>query len=290
MSKKRGLGRGLGALIPGDSGGSEGAGGVRHVPIQFITPNPHQPRSHMDPAQLQELADSIAEHGLIQPLIVTQEDNRYILIAGERRWRACQKAGLQEIPVIIKEATPQEMLELAIIENVQRADLNALEEAFAYHQLIREFGLTQEEVARRVGKGRSTVANLVRLVTLPQNIQQAVIDGRLSGAHARALLPLPTATMQTNALNQILKLGLSVRQTETLVTNLLAESKPKPKMRRRLPAELEALQIAFWESLGTKVEIKKSSSGDGGRVVIHYYSDEDLQTIYDAIIGEDEDE
>jgi ParB family chromosome partitioning protein len=180
------------------------------------------------------------------------------------------------------------MLELAIIENVQRADLNALEEAYAYQQLIKEFGLTQEEVARRVGKGRSTVANLVRLVNLPQNIQQAVIDNRLSGAHARALLPLPNATMQNNALNQILRFGLNVRQTETLVNNLLAESKPKPKMRRRLPAELEALQIAFWESLGTKVEIKKSNSGDGGRVVIHYYSDEDLQTIYNAIIGPDE--
>lgn len=287
MTKKRGLGRGLNALIPQSPDTTETDGrDLQTVPIQAIRPNPHQPRTDMDPEKLAELAASIVEHGLIQPLIVTQQEDQYILIAGERRWRASQKAGLTEVPVILKEATPQEMLELALIENIQRDDLNALEEAYAYQQLIEEFGLTQEEVARRVGKGRSTVANLVRLLGLPANIQQAVSDGRLSGAHARALLPLPTPEMQTNAMNQIIKLGLSVRQTESLVASLLAEKKPRPKPRPSLPPELADLQRQFQESLGAKVNIEKK--GQGGRVIIHYFNDEDLQAIYEAIMGDTE--
>ncbi|MCA9930647.1 MAG: ParB/RepB/Spo0J family partition protein [Anaerolineales bacterium] len=286
MSKKRGLGRGLGALIPGDAG-DDAQTGLRQVPIASIQPNPHQPRSVMDEEKLAELAASIGEHGLIQPLIVTENEGRYILIAGERRWRAAQLAGLRELPVVVKEATPQAMLELAIIENIQRADLNPLEEAYAYQQLMDEFGLTQENVSQRVGKGRSTVANLVRLINLPENIQQAMIDGRISGAHARALLPLPTPEMQTAAMNQVIKLTLSVRQTERLVKSLLAEKKPKPKPRKTLPAELAALETQFRDSLGTRVNIEKSSRGKGGKVIIHYYSDEELNSIYDAIVGED---
>ena len=288
MSKKRGLGRGLGALIPGETSEGEQQTGLRQVPIAAIRPNPHQPRSVMDEEKLSELASSIREHGLIQPLIVTESNGRYTLIAGERRWRAAQLVGLHELPVVVKEATPQAMLELAIIENIQRADLNPLEEAYAYQQLMEEFGLTQEDVSHRVGKGRSTVANLVRLINLPENIQQAVIDGRISGAHARALLPLPTPEMQTAAMNQILKLSLSVRQTERLVKNLLAEKKPQPKLRQALPAELAALETQFRESLGTRVNIEHSGRGRGGRVVIHYYSDEELNSIYDAIVGENE--
>ncbi|HEX6386888.1 MAG TPA: ParB/RepB/Spo0J family partition protein [Anaerolineae bacterium] len=282
MSRKRGLGRGLGALIPGD--GIEQEEGVHSVPVTAIQPNPHQPRSDLNEASLVELADSIREHGLIQPLIVTRIRGIYTLIAGERRWRAAQLAGLAEVPAIVKEATPQAMLELALIENIQRADLNPLEEAYAYQQLMDEFGLTQEEVARRVGKGRSTIANLVRLITLPASVQQAVTDGHISGAHARALLPLPTAEMQTAAMNQIIKLSLSVRQTETLVKDLLAAKKPNPRPKKQLPAELAALETQFRESLGTRVEINKGTKG--GKVVIHFYSDEELQAIYDAIIGE----
>ncbi len=283
MSKKRGLGRGLGALIQ-TSETSEGTG-LQTVPLSRIKPNPHQPRSVMDEEKLAELAASIKEHGLIQPLIVTQSGDGYTLIAGERRWRASQLAKLKEAPVVIKEATPQAMLELAIIENIQRADLNPLEEAYAYQQLMDEFDLTQEDVARRVGKGRSTVANLVRLLNLPQNIQQAVSDGRISGAHARALLPLPTPEAQTGAMNQIIRLNLSVRQTESLVKKLLTAEKPKPKPKKTLPAELAALQTQFEQSLGTNVNIQKS--GKGGKVVIHYYSDEELQNIYDAIVGDE---
>lgn len=285
MSKKSGLGRGLGALIPIDESTSEEAGGVRNLNVADIGVNPHQPRTVVEEEALVELAASIREHGLIQPLIVTKAEGGYTLIAGERRWRAAQIAGLVQVPAIIKEATPQEMLELAIIENIQRADLSALEEAYAYQQLMDEFNLTQEEVAKRVGKGRSTVANLVRLLTLPDNILQAVSSGQISGAHARALLPLPTVEMQTNAMRQIIKLSLSVRQTENLVKSLLSERKPTPKQKKALPAELAALQIQFEQSLGTRVNIQKS--GQGGRIVIHYYSDEELQAIYDAILGDE---
>lgn len=283
MSKKRGLGRGLGALIPVDESPSVDQGIVRVLAVGDIRPNPHQPRTVLDQEHLNELADSIREHGLIQPLIVTQGEDSYTLIAGERRWRAAQLAGLTEVPVVVKEATPQEMLELAIIENIQRADLNPLEEAYAYQQLIDEFKLTQEEVAKRVGKGRSTVANLIRLIGLPANIQQAVTDGKISGAHARALLPLPTPEMQTNAAGQVIRLSLNVRQTEALVKSLLAEKKPQAKMKKTLPAELAALQTQFEQSLGTRVNIQQGSKG--GKVVIHYYSDDDLQNIYEAISG-----
>lgn len=287
MTKKRGLGRGLGALIPSDHNASVEEGGVKVVPVTAVSPNPHQPRSQMDEQKLQELANSIQEHGLIQPLIVTQADGGYILIAGERRWRACQLAGLDEVPVVVKEATPQEMLELAIIENVQRADLNPLEEAYAYQQLAEDFGFTHEQISQRMGKGRSTITNLIRLLELPENIQQAVADGRISGAHGRALLPLPNATMQTNVMNDVIKFNLSVRQVEARVTTLLSAQKPKAKKPRPgLPVELEALQTQFQDTLGTKVNIESSGKGKG-RVIIHYYSDEELQAVYDAIIGEE---
>ncbi len=285
MTKKHGLGRGLSALIPtADTAVSNDD--IRLIPVAEIYPNPHQPRTAFNDEQLAELAASITEHGLIQPLVVTQQDGKYLLIAGERRWRASQLAGLEQLPAIVKEATPQAMLELAIIENIQRADLNALEEAFAYQQLMEEFGLTQEEVAKRVGKGRSTVANLLRLLTLPANVQQAVSDGLISGAHGRALLPLPTPEMQTNAMKQIMKLDLSVRQTEQHVKNLLAEEKPAPKPKKKLPPELADLQTQFEHSLGTRVTINKKRKG--GQVVIHYYSDEELQSIYETIVGEEE--
>lgn len=284
MTKKHGLGRGLGALIPtADTAVSNDD--IRLIPVAEIYPNPHQPRTAFNDEQLAELAASITEHGLIQPLVVTQQDGKFILIAGERRWRASQLAGLEKLPAIIKEATPQAMLELAIIENIQRADLNALEEAFAYQQLMEEFGLTQEEVAKRVGKGRSTVANLLRLLTLPPNIQQAVSDGQISGAHGRALLSLPTPEAQTNAMNQVIKLSLSVRQTYTLVEKLISGRKSKTKQKASLPPNLLDVQDKFQTSLGTRVNITKQ--GKGGRVIIHYYSDEELQAIYDVIVGQE---
>jgi ParB family chromosome partitioning protein len=285
MKKRSGLGRGLEALIPAEQDYSERPS-VRQVSVESIVPNPRQPRTRIHNEALLELAASIKEHGLIQPLIVTGSPPKFTLIAGERRWRAAQLAGLAEVPVIVKETTPQEMLEIAIIENIQRADLNALEEALAYRQLMDEFGLTQEEVSDSVGKGRSTIANSVRLLTLPPEAQQAVLDGYLSGAHAREILRLPTPEMQINASNRVVKLHLSRRQTKTLVDNLLAEKKPAPKVRKTLPPELLALQEQFEQSLGTRVNIVQADKG--GRVVIHYYSDEDLQAIYENIVSTEE--
>lgn len=286
MSKRRGLGRGLDSLIPGVDSSLEGEdGALKLVPTGAIQPNPHQPRSTMDEGKLAELAASIKEHGLIQPLIVNQTaPNLFTLIAGERRWRAAQLAGLDTVPVLVKEATPQAMLELALIENIQRADLNPLEEAQAYRQLMDEFSLTQEEVSKRVGKARSTVANQVRLLDLPANIQQAVADGRISGAHGRALLPLPTPESQTVVLETIIRQELSVRQVEAVVKKILSGSKPKPRTAGKLPPELKALETQFGQSLGTKVKINQGSTGQG-TVIIHYYSDEELQAIYEAIVG-----
>lgn len=282
-TKRPVLGRGLDALFPTTGERPVREDGVRTVPIDRIIPNPRQPRTVMDREKLTELASSIKTHGLIQPLIVTETIEGFVLIAGERRWRASKLAGLVEVPVVVKETTPQNMLELALIENVQRADLNALEEANAYRQLIDEFGLTQEDVAERVGKARTTVTNLLRLLNLPENIQAAVVDGRISGAHARALLPLPTAEMQSAAMNQILRLGLSVRQTEAMVTGLMADERPAPKPRKQLPPELADLQSRFEGALGTRVNIEKGAKG--GRVIIYFYSDDDLNTIYDSILG-----
>ena len=283
-TKRQALGRGLDALFSSEGERVPREDGILTVSIEQIIPNPRQPRTVMDDTQLAELAASIKSHGLIQPLIVTETIEGFVLIAGERRWRASRLAGLTQVPVIVKETTPQDMLELALIENIQRADLNALEEANAYRQLIDEFGLTQENVAERVGKARSTVANLLRLLTLPEGVQQAVIDGRISGAHARALLPLPEPDMQLAAINQIIRMGLSVRQTEVLVSNLMARQKPAPRPGTQLPPELVEIQSRFESALGTRVSIEKGAKG--GRVVIHFYSDEDLDALYDAIVGE----
>jgi ParB family chromosome partitioning protein len=280
MSKKTGLGRGLSALIPESSPEN----GLRTVPISHISPNPHQPRTQMDEVKLAELADSIREHGLIQPLIVHDAgDGQYTLIAGERRWRAAQKAGLTELPVVVKEASPQSMLELAIIENVQRADLNPLEEALAYRQLMDEFGLTQVEVSKRVGKARSTIGNTVRLLDLPPEVQQAVNQGQLTEGHARPLLSLPTPEMQRELMGLVIKQGLNVRQTEELVRKRLVTEKPNPRPQKRQTPELRSLEEQFRQSLGTKVDLEKNPKGQG-KIVIHFYSDEELQAIFDTIV------
>ncbi len=289
MSKRRGLGRGLGALIPiGDEEepqATEAAeSGLRTVPVSAIHPNPHQPRSRIDEAALQELADSIAEHGLLQPLIVHDDgDGTFTLIAGERRWRAARRAGLETAPVVVKQATPQTMLELALIENIQRADLNAVEEATAYQQLVDEFGLTQEEVAQRVSKSRPAVANALRLLDLPNKVQQAVIDGAISGSHARTLAALPTPEAQLALLQTILKKGLNVRQTEEAVRKM--KEGFVPRARPRPPAEWVWLESRFQQSLGTRVNLEKR--GSGGRLVIHFADDEDLQALFEAIVGDE---
>ena len=229
-----------------------------------------------------ELAASIEEHGIIQPLIVAKVLDGYQLIAGERRWRSARLAGLPTVPVIVKDAAPSEMLELALVENIQRSDLNALEEASAYQQLTEEFGLTQEQVARRVGKSRVAVSNTLRLLKAAQTVQQALLEGRVSEGHARALLGLGQIKAQEAALKTILKQGLNVRQTEELVRRLLGQRKKRPPAPKPSP-ETRALEARFREVLGTKVNLTRS--GEGGRIVIHFYSEEELNALYQHIVG-----
>ncbi len=282
--RKKGLGKGLDALIPTASGVEDGATsqGVLEVPLAAISPNPHQPRSPIRDQDLVELAASIEEHGIIQPLIVTKVPDGYQLIAGERRWRASRLAGLDKVPVVVKDISPREMLELALVENVQRADLNALEEALAYRQLIEEFGLTQEQVARRVGKSRVAVANTLRLLKASRPVRETLLAGRISEGHARALLGLEQEEAQVAALKTVVQQGLNVRQTEELVRRLQGEKKPPAA--RRVSPETEALEARFRESLGTKVSLRRSRKGSG-RLVIYFYSDEELDAIYERIVG-----
>jgi ParB family chromosome partitioning protein len=287
-SRHRGLGRGLGALIPG----AETPSGLTQVRVDDVTANPRQPRHEIGTETLRELADSILEHGLIQPLIVTEQavsegtgGTRYQLIAGERRWRAAMLAGLEWVPVLIKEATPEETLELALVENIQRADLNPLEEANAYRQLIDEFGLTQDQVAKRVGRSRVTVTNSLRLLRLPDEVQGALLAGRISEGHARALLGLPGKSLQIDVLRAIEKRALSVRQTEEVVRRLTASSAEKQKAPDSAAPETRALEDRFRRALGTKVSLFRSKRG--GRLVIYFFSEEELQALYDQIVGED---
>jgi ParB family transcriptional regulator, chromosome partitioning protein len=290
MPRKGGLGKGLDALIPA----MDESTGATDVPVDAIVPNPHQPRTVIDQASLEELAASIREHGLIQPLIVTAMQPmgrgeiasplQYQLIAGERRWRAARLAGLTSVPVVIKEVAPQQMLELALVENLQRADLNPLEAATAYKQLMDEFGLTQDQVARRVGKTRVVVANALRLLRLPAPIKSSLVEGKISEGHARALLGLDKEELQLRALAVVTRNALSVRQTEELVRRWLAEPKVKIKQVASA-AEMRAIEKRFQQSLGTRVDLFHSKKG--GRIVIHYYSDEELDAIYQKIIGQE---
>lgn len=291
MTKKRGLGKGLGALIPpagsARSPDSPVQSGAIEIAVDQIAPNPHQPRQRIDEEKLRELANSIVEHGLIQPLIVTQIGEVYQLIAGERRWRASQLAGFKTVPVIIKETSPQQMLELAIVENIQRADLNPLEEADAYTQLIEEFGLTQEAVAERLGKSRTAVANTVRLLNLPDVAKEALTEGKISEGHARSLLSLKKERDQLRALDKVIRQSLNVRQTESLIRQMLArDDAPKPRRKTLTPHE-KSMLIKFESKLGTKVELNRSDE-DEGKIIIHFYSEEELQAIFEAILGEGE--
>ncbi len=289
MNKKFGLGKGLGALLPA-SDEAHATGGLVEAPVRAIVPNPLQPRTQFDEQTLRELADSIREHGLIQPLIVTRVgEDQYALIAGERRWRAAQLAGLESVPVVVKDVAPQEMLEMALVENVQRSDLNALEEAQAYKHLSEEFGLTQDQIAQRVGKSRVAVANTLRLLKLPEAIKARLADGLITEGHARALLTITDAAVQQRLLSQIVKNGLSVRQTEELVRRLMedhpATKKPPTSTShgRGTGADTRALEERMRRALGTKVILSRSKKG--GTIMIHFYSEEELDAIYRRIVS-----
>ncbi len=278
------LGRGLGSLIP-SAGEAEPRPTVTEVPVDQIVPNPYQPRQTVDRESVEELAASIRAHGLIQPLIVTQQGSRYQLIAGERRWTAARLAGLASVPVIVKEATAQAMLELALVENVQRADLNVLEEAAAYQQLHEDFGLTHEQIAERVGKSRVAVTNTLRLLRLAEPVRAAILDNRVSANHGRALLMLPPEE-QVQALALVEEMELNARQTEALVRKMLEAGEAPLKPAREPQAEPANTQILdrFREALRTKVDLVQGKKG--GRLVIYFYSDEELQGLYDLLVRE----
>jgi ParB family chromosome partitioning protein len=279
--QKMALGKGLGALIPDLSALDETERkslGIMEVELDKIIPNEYQPRKVFDEAKLQELAASIKEQGVIQPIIVHRAGSGFQLIAGERRWRASRLAGLKTIPALVKEATKREILEMALIENIQREDLNPLEAAEAYKRLQDEFKLTQDDLAKRVGKERSTVTNFLRLLGLPKEVKQELISGALSMGHAKALLSLERVREQIQAAALIVKKGLSVREAEALAHAL--KSPPKEK-KARLSHELKSVEERLRKALGTKVSIV--SKAKGGRIVIEYYSAEELDRILEKI-------
>ncbi len=280
-TRKTGLGKGLGALIPPAE--AEAEQGVIEAPLSSITPNPHQPRSAIRDQDLIELAASIEEHGVIQPLVVNRTPDGYQLIAGERRWRSARLAGLSTVPVVIKDVAPREMLELALVENLQRSDLSPLEEAMAYHQLTEDFGMTQEQVARRVGKSRAAITNTMRLLKAARAVQEALLADKISEGHARALLGLEQEEAQAAALKTVIKQALNVRQTEALVRRLQGEEQKKTPKKSAVSPETRALENDFREALGTKVSLNRGKKG--GRVVIYFYSDEELEALYELIVG-----
>ena len=263
--------------------GSEPDGALASLEIETISPNPDQPRVKMDPEALQELSDSISSQGILQPLLVSiGSDGGYILIAGERRLQAAKMAGLTHVPAIIREIAPADRLALALIENIQRQDLNVLEEAQAYNRLSADFGLTQEEIARSVGRDRATVANLIRLLKLPEQVQGDLLEERLSMGHARALLGLVDSTPKLLAARaKIMAKRLNVRQAERLVDQLKRTTPPKPP--RPVEVQLKAEEEALQRSLGTKVRI--SRKGSKGRIQIEFFSNEELDRLLDLLKG-----
>jgi ParB family chromosome partitioning protein len=283
MPKRSGLGKGLDALIPSGQPASKKDGvGITQVPIDLIQRNPRQPREKFDLEELENLAASIREHGVIQPLIVSPGKNGiYVLIAGERRLQAARRAGLKTVPVVIRHATDQQLLELALIENVQRADLNPIEEAEAYQHLSKEFNMSHEAIAERVGKSRVAVTNTMRLLDASAAVKQALVDGQISEGHARAMLRLPTAAQQEELLKKVMLDDLSVRQTEALAGKYAGQ---KPALKRKTAKSAEVLDVErrLRSSLGTQVSLNHKKSG-GGTVTIYYYSDEELNSLLEKL-------
>jgi ParB family chromosome partitioning protein len=280
--------RGLGSLIPGiEEGWPERAEGAQYVRVDDIRTNPYQPRRRYDQEKLAELADSMRAHGVVQPLVVRTCDGGYELIAGERRLMAAREAGLQQVPVFVRECNDQQMLELALIENLQREDINCIEAGLAYRRLMEEFGATQEQISAALGKSRSGIANTLRLLSLPERVQESLLAGRISEGHGRALLALEEAEAIIALCERIEREGLSVRQTE-------AACKPKPSpsnvsretiaTHEDIDANLRSLQSRMRDALGTKVTIHQR--GDSGHIQIEYYSSEDLDRIAARILDE----
>jgi ParB family chromosome partitioning protein len=279
QERHSGLGRGLSSLIPQRSQQVS----TTEIPLTRIRPNPRQPRQRMDTAELEALATSVREHGVLQPILVTETIDGYQLVAGERRFRASQMAGLERIPAVIRQLADREQLELALVENLQRADLGPLEEAHAYRSLVTEFEMTHEQIAQRVGRAKSTIANTLRLLDLDPAVQAALSEGRISEGHARAIAGL-AIEQQARVATTVADQQFSVRQTEELVRRL-REPRPAPAAatRARLDPDLERVEEDLRRRLGTKVTLARSRKG--GRIIIEFYSDEELTQLYDRLIG-----
>jgi ParB family chromosome partitioning protein len=283
-TKRMALGKGLGALLP-EFGQAEPKT-LLYCGIEEIIPNRSQPRKHFDESKLQELAESIKEKGILEPLIVRRTDQGYELIVGERRWRAAQKAGLKEVPVIVKEVEGREVLEISLIENLQREDLNPIEAAEAFKHLIEEFNLSQEDLSKRIGKDRTTITNTLRLLKLPLEVRNQLLQNRITSGHARAILSLESKEKQKELCALIIKKGLSVREAESIAKRWA--EKPKKsitpvKPRGDLESQLSSLQDSMRKYLGTKVHI--TQKGKRGKIEIEYYSHEDLERIVEVILG-----
>jgi ParB family chromosome partitioning protein len=277
QAQKRRLGRGLAALIGDDvieAASPEESRGLRHLPIELLHSNPNNPRKQFKEEELEDLSKSIREKGLLQPIVVRQRaDGEYEIVAGERRWRASQRAGLHELPVLIRELSDGETLEIALIENIQRSDLNPLEEARAYGQLLEQFSYTQQQLADSVGKSRSHIANTLRLLTLPESVRSYIEDGKLTAGHARTLVATDSPA---DLANKIISLGLSVREAETLTRNTTATSTRKAKTAK--DADTRALEKQLAEALGLRVEIK-AQGREGGTLLIKYKTLDQLDGI-----------
>jgi ParB family chromosome partitioning protein len=281
MPPRSGLGKGLDALIPTGQKTSGGEGGIAQIPVESIQRNPRQPREKFDANELENLAASIREHGVIQPLVVSPGKNGiYTLIAGERRLQAARQAGLKTVPVVIRHATDQQLLELALIENVQRADLNAIEEAEAYHQLAKEFKLSHETIAARVGKSRAAITNTMLLLDASAAVKQALVDGKITEGHARAIRTLP-AREQEDILRQIIQLDLSVRTTE-MMARKFAGMKIRSKKRTSRNPNVKDIEDRLVKSLNTRVLLSHRKDG-GGRITIYYFSDEELDSLLEKL-------
>jgi len=282
-TKRMALGKGLGALLPEFEQAEPKA--LLYCGIEEITPNRSQPRKHFDESKLQELAESIKEKGILEPLIVRRTDQGYELIVGERRWRAAQKAGLKEVPVLVKEVEGRDVLEISLIENLQREDLNPIEAAEAFKHLIEEFNISQEDLSKRIGKDRTTITNTVRLLKLPIEIRNQLLQNRITSGHARAILSLESKEKQKELCALIIKKGLSVREAEALAKRWSERPKKTTILAKRkgdLESQLVSLQDSLRRHLGTKVQI--ILKGKKGKIEIEYYSHEDLERIVETIL------
>ncbi len=291
------LGRGLSALLgePAESPAAvvelpESAAGVKEIEVSRISGNPEQPRTRFDAKALDELASSIAANGIVQPIVVRRAGSRYQIVAGERRWRAAQRAGLHKVPVVIKEVSDDKILEIALIENIQREDLNPIEEANAFRKLIDTIGLTQEELSGRVGKERSLIATSMRLLKLPDEIQKLIEEGKLTAGHGRALLLTDDKAIQVRTARAIIEKQMSVREAERTIKRAAADSSSvtaaKKQVTQTADPNVRHAEAKLMRSLGTNVKIRPSGKGNSGKIEIEYYSGEDLDRLYSLLMGE----